>query len=594
MEQGARAEALACIPAYTPTNWATLATGAWPGTHGAPNWNDRSPTDLPGRRRISTFDSRAITAETIWEAVGRQGLRSLSIAYPGSTPTRTSWETAVAPLPFGLHSFTLAGGCEYTTDPGARPPQRLELRPAVWGNRKGLETEIVVAEGSQTSGAVEDGVGEARGALATGRIAFFALVQAEAGEPHLLIADDRNAPPICSLRPGEWSPWVVRPFATDSSTRPAALRFKLLSLSLQPPALRLVRSTVYPTTGFTEPPELSEELVSAVGPFFEHAAVGIPSDAPPLEETVYEEMEYQVDWIARAAEYLLRSRGWDLLYTHWHFPDNVLHQWLWAADPAAPGFDPARQEKALGVIRRACELSDRLVAGLLPCADENTLLAVVSDHGNSPNRFVCCLGKRLAETGLAFYDKEPRGQPAWDPAPRLSCSRAYPFSGLQVNVNLKGREPEGIVDPKDYEATQEEIIDALYNWREPHSGKRVVALALKRQDASLLGFWGEKAGDVVFVYNSGFAWGNTRGAATVQPAEQGANHGPQIPTAGTDFSSNLAAMIIAGPGVRAGARRDPEAMGYARLVDFVPTLCHLLQVRPPRHSQGAILWDLLQ
>jgi hypothetical protein len=155
-------------------------------------------------------------------------------------------------------------------------------------------------------------------------------------------------------------------------------------------------------------------------------------------------------------------------------------------------------------------------------------------------------------------------------------------------------DPEGMVDPADYQAAQEAIIDALCDWREPSTGKRVVALALKKQDAQLIGYWGERCGDVIFVYSAGFAWGETSGSATVQQAEGGANHGPQIPTAGTALSNNLAVFLLAGPGLRRGYRWDAERLGYPRLVDVVPTLCHLLGIAPPRQCQGAVLWEALE
>lgn len=48
----------------------------------------------------------------------------------------------------------------------------------------------------------------------------------------------------------------------------------------------------------------------------------------------------------------------------------------------------------------------------------------------------------------------------------ISRSRIYPFGGLQLNVNLKGREKNGIVE-EDFAKVQEEIIDKLLDWRAP-------------------------------------------------------------------------------------------------------------------------------
>ena len=53
------------FPVWTPTNWATLSTGAHSGTHGASRWSvDRSG------ERIDSFDGRAVRPAQI----GRSGV----------------------------------------------------------------------------------------------------------------------------------------------------------------------------------------------------------------------------------------------------------------------------------------------------------------------------------------------------------------------------------------------------------------------------------------------------------------------------------------------------------------------------------------
>lgn len=593
--QGVSAEALACIPAYTPTNWATLATGAWPGTHGAGNWDDRVGT---GPARMSTFDSRAIPCETIFEAAARQGLRTLSVTYPTAYPPRAETAMVVAPLYKGLLSLDMVHGAEYSCPPrpGAIP---LQLAAAEGGSGSpppgSLSAKIVVQGASGvTTGAVEDGAQAEASKERSAGLAFDLLIPAGSTREAWLCQGQDFTRRVARLPLGAWSEWVVRPVAADGAIQEGSMRFKLLRLSAAERQVRLVRSVVYPTRGFTVPEELGDELLRVAGPFFEHASVAGRLEPDLWHEVVFEEMEYQVDWYAKVAHHLLETRGWDLFYTHWHFPDTVLHHWLAQADPASPVYQPESAPEAKRILSRTCQIADRLIGGLMRCANQDTVTIVVADHGNTVNLWRANLGKRLHEAGLCVYERAPMGQPAWVPGPVMSKSKAYVYGGLQVNVNLRGRDPEGMVDPADYQAAQEAIIDALCDWREPSTGKRVVALALKKQDAQLIGYWGERCGDVIFVYSAGFAWGETSGSATVQQAEGGANHGPQIPTAGTALSNNLAVFLLAGPGLRRGYRWDAERLGYPRLVDVVPTLCHLLGIAPPRQCQGAVLWEALE
>ena len=82
--EGVAAELFPAIPAYTPTNWATLATGADTGTHGAPGWS----LDMPDGREVSTFVSCTINAETIWEVAEHAGHKVCIFNYPASMPSR--------------------------------------------------------------------------------------------------------------------------------------------------------------------------------------------------------------------------------------------------------------------------------------------------------------------------------------------------------------------------------------------------------------------------------------------------------------------------------------------------------------------------
>ncbi|MFQ6079888.1 MAG: hypothetical protein ACE5NJ_12255, partial [Thermodesulfobacteriota bacterium] len=197
----------------------------------------------------------------------------------------------------------------------------------------------------------------------------------------------------------------------------------------------------------------------------------------------------------------------------------------------------------------------------------------------------------LKENGFTSYKEETGFFPA---EIDVANSKAYPYGSAQIKINLKGREPHGIVSSQDYEKVQEEIIDALHNWRDPKTGKTAIALALKRKDAQLIGYWGERSGDVVFIYNSGFAWGKPAGENSIGDAPPSANHGPQIPTTETELSSNLATLIFHGPGIRRGYQRDYQRHGLMKLIDVVPTLCYLLGFPPPAQSRGAVLYDILE
>lgn len=83
-------------------------------------------------------------------------------------------------------------------------------------------------------------------------------------------------------------------------------------------------------------------------------------------------------------------------------------------------------------------------------------------------------------------------------------TRAVAHRSCHIQINLKGRYPTGIVEPEDKAALEEQIISDLYNYRDPITGRRVVAMALTNRDAVLLGMNGAECGDIVFFMAEGF------------------------------------------------------------------------------------------
>jgi len=618
IETGAADEAAPCLPPYTPTNWATLANGALPDTHGAGNWYDNEVSEpIMEKPGLSTFDSRTITAESIWEAAEKEGLRSLCIAYPSAYPKRTKNGYVVAPIPRGLTSLRMQSGAEYAIQPSLPGGIPLEVRSARdWSGAPdgALESRLVVQEPSENSA----GLG----------FDLLAVDTEGRGYDQVLICENKDAAhPLAELKVGDWSPWIVRDLDVGPASvtmsglrirfektdvdlegrRPGSMRFKLLRLSPGGNELRLVRSEIYPTTSFTDPDGLSEELIREVGPFYEHqAALPLPKiieHDPEMVETMLEEIRYQALWYPRAAGYVQEKYGWEIYYQHWHWPDSIHHRCLRPIEPESPTYDPDKAEIYLDFIRRSYQIMDEMVGGFLELADEQTYVVVVSDHGCTPDYRVANVQRRLLEKGLSVPADKTDVPPAMGLGLDIARSRAFQVGPIHVAINLKGRNSKGIVDPEDYEQVQEEIIDALQTWRDPDTGKLVIALALKKRDAQLLGYWGKRTGDVLYMFNHGFWWGDASvaplfqadpDATVVDAPPNSGHHGPNLATDRTSLTSNLATFIIRGPGIKAGFSRDPEQRGFVQLKDIVPTLSYLLGFNPPRECEGAVLWDHLE
>jgi predicted AlkP superfamily phosphohydrolase/phosphomutase len=582
MRRGIFTKALPCFPAWTPTNWTTIATGAYPGTHGVFLWGTHVPGEpLERDYRQLAMSSTICTAEYIWEAAARDDLKTVLfyfVGYPRTTHNAIHFDWLLSP---GSYFFELAKSACYTTlDINGTP---LDLQPASgWKNiaegegPEPLEAEIEVTPKSEGRGPVY----------------HLCLVGSNGSYSAIHVSKEKDGSDSVLLRPGEWTDWMIEEFALDQGPVLGSVRFKLVELSEDGRAVRLYRSQVYPLEGFSAPAEFAGELVKRLGPYVNEDVAHAYAKGWVDWETVEEELSQQIEWIGRASRHLMNETGATLYFTHWHLLDSIHHHSLGGIDPAGGRYDPKEAAKAWDETRRAYVLADKLVGELARIADDETVTLVVSDHGNTPNRKRVSLINLFLEKGWMATCENEDGETIID-----ERRSKLALNSLHIYVNLRGREPNGIVPPEEYDGFREEVLDALRNLRDPEDGEPALQLALRKEDAGVMGMWGEGIGDIVLVYAPGHAW---TGGEVLKMGEKrvifpsgGANHGPQPPWTETEVSSNYATLVMAGPGLqRNRIRGDHEPL--VSLVDVAPTIARLTGIQPPANAQGRVLTEFME
>ena len=152
-------------------------------------------------------------------------------------------------------------------------------------------------------------------------------------------------------------------------------------------------------------------------------------------------------------------------------------------------------------------------------------------------------------------------------------TRAVTQRSVYVYVNLRGRDPRGIVPPSEYDAVCDEVIRVLYDYTDRKTGTKPIAFALKKSDARIIGLYGDRVGDVVY---------------GVRPEVTG-EHGRQLTTGQYGVGDMHGLFIMAGPGVRKGMKLDRTVW----LTDIVPTICYLTGFPVPAQAEGAVLYQAL-
>ncbi len=586
MREGCFTRLLPCIPAQTPANWSTIATGATPGSHGVTVWGGHRPGDpMPEVHREEAFNSGLCLAEYLWETAARAGKASVVMNYAGYPPTavgavhidrlfqpaRSYYDVALPSVYHNLdadagHPIQFAGADAWANLPESSAPP--------------LAAKIPVLPSAEGEGPT-----------------YAALLVAEGdGYDTLLLCEGRDASaPLARLRAGQWGDWVRAEFNTQETGRvEAAFRFKLVECSPNAAAFRLYRSEAYPTDGrFVSDPELGRRLVERLGPYVHAVQTAELNIGPGILDwqTVDEALADEAAWWAGAAELAMQETGAELLYLHWHLPDCVGHKYIAWVDPTGTEHTPELAEKGWRALRDYYGAMDRFLGEFLTRfpLDEN-IIAVAADHGMPANKKAVALVNAFRDTG--WLRLTPDGKDVVWPESKLF------FDQNHLWINLQGREPTGVVPPGEYEALRDEVQTLMRDVKDPETGRHVFSFVLTRDEAPVVGLYGEHVGDLVFCYAGGYRWS---GAQVLAMGEErvvfpcgGGNHGPMIPCYETETTTVYGMMMLAGPGVRKGVKEAPSAKGSRGTQDVAPTLAHLLGIGPPAQNEGRVLHEFLE
>jgi len=288
--------------------------------------------------------------------------------------------------------------------------------------------------------------------------------------------------------------------------------------------------------------------------------------------------------------------------------DEVSHQILGLLTPTAPDGSPnpyfdrvsgtgARDNRLAqreGYLRGAYASADARLA-LVRSHLRNSDVLASSDHGFAPQWYAVDAPLVLKNLGLQDVEQTGNCRPAAASAPGKTIAKACWAGGTtQIYLNLSGRDPDGVLDPANYQSTVDSIVAAYKNLKDPATGEPVVEKVLTKADlANVAGTDSlnpTRSGDVVVVTKVPYEFdGNTVGTI-VAPSKFFGQHGYLPDDVDLAHNVNMHATFVAGgPDIS----HVPSVKGV-HATDLAPTLAVLGGFDPPLQAQGRVLTEILR
>lgn len=593
MERGACGFSIPTFPSHTPTNFATILTGAYPERHGIAD----GPMHIEGRPlarpAVGGFSSAARRLPAIWSLLGEAGWTAVVLSVPGSTPPELKptqaatirgrwggWGADFPSLVFepadparrrqlarGSRLFFL--GDELTRFIAARDgpsdPDVRSFSPPLF-----LDLDV---HGTTLAAALVDTADDERPAYDALHLPATAVT-----------------PPV-ELRQGEWSDWL--PLNLEWRERPIEVVVKVHVIALEETGFFRLRVVVDALNRFaTSPPEIAKQLEGEIGPM-----VDFVDNFPPQligdgdRQAWLDEARLSLLWHRDAVPALYSLRLPDLFVHDIYTPNQMLtgRFWLGAIDPKSARYgavDDAARAQLWEEVHEMYRGLDDILGAAMAAAGDDALIVLSSDHGAVPLDRWVRLNNFFARRGWLRYSlDEATGEPSID----WEATRVVYLKMAHVYIH-----PDGLggdwhrASGERYEALRDEVIAALQELAD-EDGRRPVCRIVSWEEAATLRLPADRVGDLVIANRPGYGWNEeitADGAIFDTPVKSGYKQAilaEEAPGMWTPF-------VIAGPGVKAGVR-IPEPIS---MVDQLPTILHLLGQPIPEHVQGRVLHEILE
>ncbi len=367
---------------------------------------------------------------------------------------------------------------------------------------------------------------------------------------------------------------------------------------------------------FTHPPELHTEIIREIGEYMiDRTLAGLGGGPVDMLRHLYSYTDMRRD----AALYMLKNKGpFDFFMVVFRSTDFIQHEAFKFYDEEYASKHKELTRKFKCLIPQLYERIDTVMAEVIEAMGEDAITLVMSDHGLGPMKKRFYINRWLREEGFVvtkrggihmskrpledFIARSPvskvnRLLPQFlrevnVPYPRQNKKTALthlvdwtkttafvipPWKDGMVRVNLKGREPHGIVEPRDYERVVDDVIKRFLALTDPETGEKVFEAAYRRGEI-YSGPYVDKAADIVVI---------AKDVSHIISSDLGEGpilEKPDNPAPAPHRMDGI--LLMHGEGIKAG-----EELGGLNITDIAPTVLYQMGRPIPESMDGKLMAD---
>lgn len=345
------------------------------------------------------------------------------------------------------------------------------------------------------------------------------------------------------------------------------------------------------------------------------------------DDAFLKELYKVTDMQEKAVHYLYHTYKPDFFMVVFDELDRIQHFFWRHMEVSHPFHDPKVSQKHKRAIEEYYQYLDDILKRFLDILSEDTTVVIISDHGFGGLHKDFYINKYFLDTGILKLKPKPpipinirllrtgktllkkttyrigigqwvdRTVPDWLRLKSLtstidtglanvdwSQTKAYfcSLSGQNIWINLKGRQPDGMVEPGiEYETLRDQLRERLYQLKDPQTSRTIIRKVYKREEI-YTGDLVSNAPDLIIDMADGYVMQTGFSPTVLMPSTQ-----YKLYRSGCHKQHGI--FIAGGKEIRKN-----HQVKNAEITDIVPTILHLLDKPIPTCMDGTVLKDILE